>query len=318
MGYDTSFHPVDLRLVEERLLPFVAGHGDDDALDDLIARAVGIRRTRFRAKQWALGALEAKVDALESDVHVWGRPFLVAGDDPEQVADAVQRYLATPADGVDALAREMLARVDPALPGRVTPDEGGGALPGDAELGRSLSWRIRVVRALAIGLRAGRETAPDPDSPSQRHEVDMLGREVAFTLLDFASELTPGWMSRGLTWPTHLLAQADLPRGAFIRPAALHRPLREEFPDLEWLEEETIIHNDMVGGYVPPEAVPATRAHLTAHRDALIAPAANDGWEEYCALNLTKIDEALTLAARLGFGFCEATEIYSGFSGTLN
>ncbi|RBM21931.1 hypothetical protein [Streptomyces sp. PT12] len=318
MGYDTSFHPVDLRLVEDRLLPYIAGHGDDDAIDDLIARAVGIRGTRFRAKQWALGALEAKDDAIESDVHVWGRPFLVAGDDPEQVADAVQRYLATPAEGVDALAREMLARIDPALPARVTPDESRGALPGEEELGRSLSWRIRVVRALAVGLREGREAVPDPDTPSQQHEVDMLGREVAFTVLDFASKLTPGWMSRGLTWPTHLLAEAHLPRGAFIRPAALHRPLREEFPDLEWLEEETIIHNDMVGGYVPPEAVPATRTHLTTHRDALIAPAASDGWEEYCALNLTKIDEALTLAARLGFGFCEATEIYSGFSGTLN
>jgi hypothetical protein len=69
----------------------------------------------------------------------------------------------------------------------------------------------------------------------------------------------------------------------------------------------------MVGGFVAAADVPAVREWFARNRDRVIAATG-----EHVALSLAKIDEALALAARLGYGFCEATEIYSGFEGRTN
>src|SRR5262245_40488968 len=115
MGFDTSHHPVDEVLVRERILPWLAGRG---AIEDLEREAIRIERVRHRAKAWALGAL--KIDgALDSQLHVWGRPFLVVGDDPAAVSAAIDEYLAATPASVDAIATRHLASIDASLPGRV-------------------------------------------------------------------------------------------------------------------------------------------------------------------------------------------------------
>src|SRR6476620_1507355 len=81
MGYDISFHPVDVRLVQERVTPFLAGRGNDDDLDDLIADAVRQAKVRFRANAWGLGVMQAKPGgAFDTRLHVWGRPFFVTAE----------------------------------------------------------------------------------------------------------------------------------------------------------------------------------------------------------------------------------------------
>ncbi|WP_345626622.1 serine/threonine-protein kinase [Rugosimonospora acidiphila] len=321
MGYDTSFHPVDVNLVATRLLPYIAGHGGDGDLDDLIARAVLLRRVRFRAKSWALGALEAfekrGIDGPDPDLIVWGRPFFIVADEPGQVVADVLRYLATPPDDVDELAREMVARIDPGLAGTVRPDP-DGTLPDDAELARSLSRRMRVLRASAAALAGGVATVRDPDGDEEFEAAVLLAREVPLSVLELAAALTPGWMSRGYTWPTSLCAAAGVPATGFAAPEALFAPLRELFPGIGWFSEPTITENYMVGGLVAPGDVARVRAELSARRDALLEPPGREGWAGIAADNLLKIDEALALAGHLGFGFAEATEVYSGFEGELN
>ncbi|MBE1530267.1 hypothetical protein [Actinomadura algeriensis] len=308
MGYDTSFHPVDTALVEGRLLPYIAGHGDADGIDDLIARAVEIRKTRFRAKAWALGTLQAARDldgvGFDPALHVWGRPFFIVGDGA--VADDVRRYLATPSGEVDALAREMIGRLDPALVSRVTPDE-GGRLPGDERLATGMSMPLRILRGAALALRAGERTVRTPDG-REFEAAELLAAEVPFNLLTFAAALLPGWMSRGRTWPTGLCADAGVAEG-FDSPAELTGPLRAQFPDLDWpLPAATITGNYTVGGMVAAPDVVAERARLAGHRDRL----------DCDATELRKIDEAMGTAAAFGAAFCEATEIYSGMEGELN
>ena len=311
MGYDTSYHPLDLSLVADRLLPYLAGHGADDALDDLVARAVAIRKTRFRAKAWALGAhrVARDDDALpwEPHLHLWGRPFLLVADTPERLAEDLRRYLDTRHDQVDALAREMLGRLDPALPDRVEPDR-DGRLPGDEVLADSLATPLRLLRAAGVAVRAGRRTVRHPDG-REFEAAPLFVQEVPFHLLRFAAALLPGWMSRGHTWPTRLLADAGLPATGFTASTALTALLREEFPDLDWpVPDATIVGNYMVGGLVPAERVGVAHGHLSRHRDAL------DG----DPLEVRKLLEALAVAACLGTGFVEATEVYSGMTGELN
>ncbi|WP_026404571.1 MULTISPECIES: hypothetical protein [Actinomadura] len=311
MGYDTSFHPVDTALVEDRLLPYIAGHGDADGIDDLIARAVEIRKTRFRAKAWALGVLQATRDldgvAFDSRLHVWGRPFFIVGDEAEGIAEDVRRYLATPSGEVDALAREMIDRIDPALAARVTPDT-GGRLPDDEVLAASMGTALRILREAAVALREGRRTVRHPDG-REFDAAEILVSEIPFNLLTFAAALLPGWMSRGRTWPTALCADAGVADEGFTAPAALTGPVRAEFPDLDWpYPDGSITGNYTVGGMVPAPAVAGTRAHLARHRDAF----------DCDPTELRKIDEAMGVAAVLGAAFCEATEIYSGMEGNLN
>ncbi|GLZ07844.1 hypothetical protein Acsp03_53100 [Actinomadura sp. NBRC 104412] len=305
MGFDTSFHPVDLELIESRVLPYLAGHGEDDAIDDLVGRAVSLRKTRFRAKAWALGVLEHKPDGFDSELHLWGRPFFIVGSD--RIAEDVQRYLAAADGGVDALAREMIARLDPALVGRIEPDQ-SGTLPGDDALAQSLGSALRILRAAAVALRAGERTVRVPDG-REFDAAELLTREAAYNVLDFAAALLPGWMSRGYTWPTRLYSDAGVRDEGFTAPTALTGLLREEFPGLDWpVPSGTIVQNYMVGGLVRAADVPEARAHLGRHRERLDCE----------AVDLQKIDEAMGVAEQLGVAFCEATEIYSGFEGNLN
>jgi hypothetical protein len=319
VGYDTSFHPVDVAVIHDRVLPYIAGHGDDDAIDDLVQRMVKLRRVRFRAKSWALGASKAArsngIDAFGSMLHVWGRPFFIVADEPEQVAEAAVRYLNTPLDGVDDLAREMVARLDPALVAAVRPDT-GGSLPDDAGLARSFSWRPRILRSAVAAVRAGETTMRW--NGQELKPADVLAQETVYMLLNFVSDLVPGWMSRGKTWPTYLLDAGGLPATGFDAPDDLVAPLRAELPQVSFASEGTIIGNYMVGGYVAPERVQDARGTLHSGRDAVIGGVEAKLGPANWALELRKIDEALALAQHLGSGFCEATEIYSGMEGNLN
>ncbi|MFD7815450.1 hypothetical protein ACFV6E_21325 [Streptomyces sp. NPDC059785] len=311
MGFDTSFHPVDLPLVEKRLLPFLAGHGEDDGIDDLIARAVEMRAVRFRAKAWALGAQEYALDhdgvPFEARLHVWGRPFFIVGDGLDRLAEDVRRYLAATLDDVDAIAAEMVGRLDPALAGRIEPDE-DGHLPEDDVLAAGFAMPLRMLRGAAVALRRGERHVRRSDG-REFDAARLLMREVPYCVVEFAAALLPGWMSRGCTWPTRLCEEAGLRAEGFTAPTPLTGLLREEFPALDWPDPPaTITGNYTVGGLVPTDAVAGARAHLAAHRPELTCD----------ALDAQKIDEAMGVAEHLGLGFCEATEIYSGMEGNLN
>ncbi|MFI2041017.1 hypothetical protein ACH470_41470 [Streptomyces bottropensis] len=312
MGFDTSFHPVDLPLVQGRLLPFLAGWGADDGIDDLLARAVRLRKVRFRAKAWALGALEYALDhdeiPLDAQLHVWGRPLFIVGDKAGQVAEDVQRYLSSSEADVEVLAAQMLRRLDPALPGRIEPDM-SGILPGDDAIARELATPLRMLRGAALALRAGRSHVRRPGDGREFDAALLLTREVPYCLVEFAAALLPGWMSRGSTWPTRLCADAGIPAEYFHPHTALTGLLHEEFPSLRWPHPPaTITGNYTIGGLVPTADVAAARAHLNGHSHELKCD----------ALDTQKIDEAMGLAEHLGLAFCEATDLYSGIEGRLN
>ena len=82
MGYDTSYHAVDLPLIQTRLLPYVSGQG---SIDDLVEQALLLSKVRFRANAWGLGSKD--FPAREPFLHVWGRPFFIVGDDPSAQVD---------------------------------------------------------------------------------------------------------------------------------------------------------------------------------------------------------------------------------------
>lgn len=317
VGYDTSYHAVDMRLIEQRVLPYLSGAGGDRDLDDLVGFAAEQTKVRFRAKAWALGALEAAGfdSGFEGQLYVWGRPFLITAQAPEDVADWVIRYTQCSAANVDELARTALHQWDPAL-ARVTQPDLSGGLPPDEQLGTMVSWKIRLLRDAASALRTGKTEVLHPFENEMHDAADILTGNLQFALLEFVSRLLPGWMDRGRVWRTALTIEAEMgyPPG-FGSNSPLLGALPQIFPHLDWDYDPTITANYMVGGYVAPTAITTTRTILRANHTHLAHT-----YDEPAdtALSLRKWDEAFALAERIGGGFAEATEIYSGMEGKMN
>ena len=146
MGWDISYHPVDVVLIRERILPYVQGDG---SIDDLVDRALTTARVRFAANAWGLAVMElnhrltdAQLDELppptppkgllsklfggsepeeqeelppihginvfDSDVHVWGRPFFIHAKTPREVSEAINNYMSASPEMVDGIVANMI------------------------------------------------------------------------------------------------------------------------------------------------------------------------------------------------------------------
>lgn len=316
MGFDVSFHAVDMRLVESRVLPYIAGYGDDRDLDDLIGFGVEQAKVRFRANAWGLGALEAigHDGGFDAQLYVWGRPYFVTEQTPEQVAEAVLRYNRCTAAQVDELARQQLSVLDPRLPGQVQPDM-SGTLPPDQYLAEEVSGKVALLRDAVRALRAGQPfTKPDGEAADPG---EILTGNLQFVVVEFLAHILPGWIQRGQAWPTLLERTAELDGySGLVDNSALLGMLRSEFPGLEWEANYTIPNNYEIGGYVPPAAVQLTRHWMARNADELLGDDEDD--HEFIGGAMRKTDEALALAARIGGGFVEAAEIYIPMQGKMN
>jgi hypothetical protein len=317
MGFDISYHPIDVGLIHNRLIPYVRGQG---SIDDLVREGVRLAKVRFRANAWSAGVLERRragqhgqgpgvPDAFESNLHVWGRPFFITSEAPADVSLAIDRYLSATPDDVDAIALDMLRQLSPDLVGQVTPNM-EGFLPSDADLGEGLRSNLDLFRKAYAAIQRGEEvTAPDGSEHCPR---SLFASDFALTVIEFAANFRPGWMARGFVWPSYLLGEAKLDDGCLGPTARLFEPLLAEIPEIAVNLEGGIASNHTVGSYAPPESVPALRAFLDRHRVQLLM--ANEG----CVLELRKIYEAVCDAERRGMGFAEAAEVYSGVQGIMN
>lgn len=316
MGYDISFHPIAWDVLNETVYPYIVGETSERALDALVADAVRIGRVRFRANAWGLGVSKLRDTApsrFESHLHIWGRPFFVTAEGTEAIASTVDAYLAATPDQVDAIAKEQLELLEPGLSARVTPDE-SGRLPSDADAAKGVRSHTDLMRRCVMAVRAGQRSI---DFGGQTHEPgSLLGRELALTALTLSADLRPGWMGRGPLWPTLLLREGGVdPGGRVIANAAMFMPGMDALPDVDWFLAETILENHMVGGAVSPKHLGSLRDDLRSIKDATVARYEGDPG---VALTFQKIDEAMADAEHRNVPFCEATEVYSGFSGIMN
>lgn len=311
MGFDTSHHPVDESLVDRALGHILRGA----PIDDLIADAVRIAKVRFRANAWGLGLTRVDgVEGFDAHLHVWGRPFFITVD--QGIGEAIDRYLGAAVEDVDAIAREMIAHLDPSLVDRVTPDD-GGQLPDDAALAEQIGGTLGLLHRAWEGVDLNAPIAlPSGDHAPAR---ELLEREVPFAVLRFVADLRPGWMDRGYVWPTNLIAEARGHGGdAFGAPSRLLGAIADH-EHLSPFAPPTITENYMVGGYLSAPSVRSVREAIDAQHETLAAVYDEPGQEiAPMRTSVRKLREALADADERGFAFCEATEVYSGFSGIMN
>lgn len=323
MGFDVSFHPVPVEIIQERLLPYVAGQGN---IDDLVDDAVRLAKVRHRAKAWGLGVMQLQQDMrarerkgkskkskpgwvqkFDSDLHVWGRPFFITADRPDPVSRAIDSYLAAQPDDVDAIAEKMIAHLDPALADQVQPDI-SGELPDDQQLAQGLRGEMDLFRE-CFETRSGNKKVKVSSGKSVVAN-ELFQNNFALSLLGFAAHFRPGWMARGHVWPTRLLEEKGLDvKPYFDTAVSLFEPLIQLIPEIAANLEGTITRNYMVGGYIPPDKVCDFRLFLEEHQDK---------FRDAGRVDFQKILEAVMDAEREHLGFAEASEIYSGALGIMN
>ncbi|MCS6900556.1 MAG: hypothetical protein RMJ98_12150 [Myxococcales bacterium] len=314
MGYDVSFHPVPLELVEERIIPYLLGEG---ILDDLLQVAIQRMRGRARAKAWAQAVrrLEPLPRRFDPMWHLWGRPFFLVVDDTDEALDTYEQYLRATPEQVDALAAEQLHALAPGLTDSVRARLEVTPLA-EKRLRHELIWRLDILRQAVASVRQGQsqiEVGGRLYDPSV-----LLRREVPFAVLAFVSALYPGWMSQSSFWPSGLLDEVPLPTRPFLdRPTALLGKLPALLPSQGWFLYPTLVENFMVGGFTSPSYTGPLRRYLAEHQGALCT-AQPEARRNELLRELRKMDESLALAHRKGWGFAEATEIYSVVQGQLN
>jgi len=316
MGYDISYHPVDLAFFHERVIPFVRG---ERTLDDLQPAALRIAKVHFRANAWGLGVLkldEGAPYAFDSDLHIWGRPFFITSSSPEEVSSEIDRYLAADEDQVDDIASNMLRHLDPGLPGRVIPDP-EGELPDDEAILHDLFWKLDLFRSAYAALKSGQKTV--------NHEGNKLDASRLFATdfplaaFSFAAHFRPGWMSRGHGWPSRLLESAGIRANPFKTALPLYEPLAAELPQIAENLHPTIVENYMIGGLVSAPDVPGLQSTLTTATPAIRAHAGKQyGQPDAFDDDLRKIHEALYDARRRNLAVAEATEVNAGPLGMMN
>lgn len=145
MGYDVSNLAVDVRLIRERLVPYMRG-ATSDGLEDLVRDAARRQLVAHRASRWcervvnlhrAIYADQAKavrehagapseefssqplggtgIPGFDAYQAHWGRPYFIEADDAEDALRELAAYEACDiADelAIDAVALRMLAKLD--------------------------------------------------------------------------------------------------------------------------------------------------------------------------------------------------------------
>lgn len=318
MGFDISYHPVDLELIQTRLLPYIQGEGE---IDDLVERAVRLCQIRFRANQWGLGlmALEEQPERFHPELHVWGRPFFIEADSVQGISSAIDRYQALDGDdkAVDEVVRDMLESLEPGLAERAQPST-DGTLPSAEAVNRGIRWKVDLMRSALAAKRSGEEHVTAADGRVMDAQK-LLSRSIPHVLLEFTSELRPGWMARGRVWPTLICSQANVELGsAMSRPRALVELVCQEVPESLENLEYTIVENYQVGALAGAEGVAEVRQRLNQGSEQILNSPQAEGEEQEYRLVLRKLDEALADAEYRNMGFCEASEIYSAPMGIMN
>lgn len=285
------------------------------------------------------------IPGFNSDISVWGRPFFIVADSCDDALAGFDAYLSLPhpdKDEVDRIVRDMLARLDAKkmnIATLVRPEIAQMLYsyyplidhvvldPQSAQYDPSTTsdWvRRRLERMRTIySKRESNELIPLPDSDNKEYPARDLMASIPLEVVNISAMVLPGWRGCGYVWPTALFEQIGVDVShLFEKPTWLFEALVRAFPSLEEKFDAAICDHYSLGGSVRPEKVQALVDLLIKHRKQLILAyfdneVPSDRLEEL-ASDFNKILEPAAYAARHGFGFIEAAEIYSGMGGLMN
>lgn len=311
---------------------------------------------RQQYEEFEVPSLASGLPGFNSDLSVWGRPFFIVADAPDEALRVLDQYMACRGDrldAVDAIARAAVQRLE-SLRGRLRPElhpdvvamldsyypllehlpardetDGFDIAAVRSHMAKQLAlyqtaWHERDAETFSDSAELGDGAAGQEDDPEEPPSPGDVARAAPYFVLRIASQVLPGWMGRGYNWPSALLDKIGVKhKHLFETPTSLFEPLVREYPAIEDSFSTTIQDNYSLGGYVRPENIGALKDLLIKHRRDLIL-----AWYDrkdvpeqdlhWYDADFQKVVEPVFLAHREGYGFIEAAEIYSGFMGAMN
>jgi hypothetical protein len=337
-----SFHPADPAFFRGLVQPLCAGEPIDQ--EPFLARALGLRMGAWTSRRYVVtlerllgmstpppppsqGSLWEKLRArlevfdfkadplatlvrktIEPELHLHGRPFLIADGSPEAVAEAVDAYREAGSAGVaDSLATRELRRIHPELAEQVGPDPECEPPP-ELTYRAELSEACKEIRELSHAAREG--ATWDAGAGERRPAAGFLAEWLPWRAAWLHSRAMPFWQARDVDGLETICRAAGVtPPESLVPALALFGDLVDEFPKLaDSLHHELESSRD-VGGYVAPEHVPALVEFLKARGARIIQVAARHGEGPRCQRLLRKIRECASYAERHGLGYLEAAGI---------
>lgn len=342
MKATVSFHPVRLGFFDETIQPLVAGRkvNPEGYLND----ALRFRRHAHRARRYLLALEERLVaseppradpgagllqsfrarlqrldhredefvgrlrNAVDPDLHLHGRPFLIAEGSAARVAERVEEYRTAPdGDAADDLALEQLAVLGPDIAKGIDPVDG-------LELSADLAYRADLLAKLKdlydIAHAARRGETWGPGGRRRRPAREILIDELPYRAVWLHARAVPFWIARDVDGLETVCRAAGVPPPEFIvPPRRLFAEACEEFPDLK-----DALHVELQGprdaaAFVAPAEIPELVEFLSASGSRIIQAASRAGEGPACTVLLRKIRECAAYAQRTGAGYLEASGI---------
>ncbi|HEX4823614.1 MAG TPA: hypothetical protein VFV19_04850 [Candidatus Polarisedimenticolaceae bacterium] len=333
-----SFHPIDLGFFDDLIAPLIAGKKVNP--EAFVADAVRVRRNGWVARRYAVALdqlsqlaeapkpdpggnlwqrLKSNIEAIDfkpdeaarlaakgfdADLHLDGRPFFIAENSAEKVADAVVAFTsAETSEAADAIARAQLGKIDPALPPLVEPAE----IP---DLGSDLAYRTDLLASLRIAHdlpRLAREGKPWTNGASA---VSALPQVLPAHAVVLHGRAHPFWIAKDVDGLETICRAAGVPPPDCLSPA--FRPFAEAceaFPSLKESLGLEMRSSPAVGAFVAPAEIGGLVDFLAGHGAKIIGAATRAGEGPMATSLLRKIKECAVYAQKRGLGYLEAAGV---------
>lgn len=339
-----SFHPLDMAFFDATIASLASGRKIDP--EPFVAEATRVRKIHWKVRStsraietvlavagpppppdgaglwgnvkaylekfdWRPDDLTKRVlQSIDPDLHLYGRPFLVAEASLAKVVETVDRYreAKTPA-AAEAIAKEQLGHLDPELAQALEPEEGPD-LSSDFLHRADLLAALARIHEIASAARAGKTFSDGKAEARPANEV--LRDELPWRAVSLHARLVPFWTARDVDGLETVCRAARVLAPDMLVPA--WRPFAmacEEFPDLKASLHQEVRGDRDVGAFVSPEDVPRLLEFLSAEGARIIEAAAREGEGQACTTLLRKIRECAAYAEKHGLGYLEASGILS-------
>ncbi len=335
-----SFHPVDLGFYDDLVQPLIQGRKVNP--ETWLADALRMRIASWHAARYARvledlleqleppppppdGTLWDKVRtrlerfdfrppraavlagrSVEPDLHLHGRPFLIAEGSAERVVPLVDEFRnATGVEELDALVLEQLIRLHPDLGRAIELDPDDAAPEPDARYRTALLKAMKEIFDIASAARAGETYGRFAGETRTGEEV--LRTELPWRTLVLHSRAVPYWIARDVDGIETVCRAAGVEPPDLLVPAwRLFGEACEEFPYLRDALGIELRGEGQIGAFAAPGDVPELLEFLNAQGSRIIKVASAHGEGNACALLLRKVRECLRYAEAHGFGYLEA------------
>ena len=333
-----TFHPIDLSFFDDLVGPLIAGEKVNP--EAWLASALRLRIANWQAQRYVevledllaqieppplptegklLDRIKARLErfdfriprgtaiahkALEPDLHLSGRPFLITENSADRVSTIVDEFRqATDARQVDDLILEQLIRLHPELPRHVELEHDDGPR-GDQAFRTQLLNSLKSLFDMATAARADQDWRSGGRSRPAR---EAICDELPWRALTLHSRAVPYWMAQDVDGLASVCEAAGLPAPDVLSPAT--RPFfsaLDAFPELLEAFDVELKGEQRLGAFVSADDVPELLAFLNDVGTRIIKVASEHGEGQACSLLLRKIRECLRYAEMHGMGYLEA------------